>query len=62
MTMQTKDNLSQIFRQHDLRSNADQITHTELTSVLKPLSLRPALVTSPFVVNNPFALQIDEII
>jgi len=60
MTMDTKSNLSHIFRQHDLRLNEDQANQFEQTLVLKPFSLRPT--ASPIAANNSLALQIDEMI
>lgn len=60
MTMETKNNLSHIFRQHDLRLNENQGNQTELIPVLKPSSLRSS--ANPVVASNSFALQIDEII
>jgi hypothetical protein len=55
--MDTKSNLSHIFRQHDLSLNENQ---AEQTPVLKPFSLRPS--ANPVVASNPFAMQIDEMI
>lgn len=60
MTMETKRNLSHIFRQHDLRLNENQAIQTEQAPVLKPFSLRST--ANPVVANNAFALQIDEMI
>lgn len=63
MTVETKSNLSQIFRQHNLKPNVDSSNHHEQNdqvSALKPFSLRTSV--GPFVANNPYALQLDEII
>lgn len=55
-----KSNLSKIFRQPESKLNLDQSKQNEQTPALKLFSLRST--TSPFVVNNEFALQLDEII
>lgn len=60
MTADLKNNLSQIFRQPEVRLNSAQSDQNEQTTASKPFSLRST--ASPFVVNNPFALQLDEII
>ncbi len=60
MTLEMKSNLSKIFRQPESKLNLDQSKQNEQTPALKLLSLRST--TSPFVVNNEFALQLDEII
>jgi hypothetical protein len=60
MTLEMKSNLSKIFRQPESKLNLDQSKQNEQTPALKLFSLRST--TSPFVVNNEFALQLDEII
>ena len=60
MTLEMKSNLSQIFRQPESKLNLAQSKQNEKTPALKQFSLRST--TSPFVVNNEFALQLDEII
>jgi hypothetical protein len=60
MTLEIKSNLSQIFRQHDSRLNLDQVNQNEQSIARKPFSLRAT--ATPFVVDNKFALQLDEII
>jgi hypothetical protein len=60
MAMEIKSNLSQIFRQPESQLNSAKSNQNEQNPVLKPFSLRAA--ASPFVVNNQFALQLDEII
>ncbi|MBU3622032.1 hypothetical protein [Polynucleobacter sp. CS-Odin-A6] len=63
MTQEMKDNLSQVFRQHDLRLNLDQSNEDHPSGqapALKAFSLQAT--SSPFVVSNPYALQLDEII
>ena len=63
MAIETKSNLSQIFRQHDLKLNEDPSNYhvqNEQAPALKIFSLRST--TSLFVANNSYALQLDEII
>jgi hypothetical protein len=63
MATETKSNLSQIFRQHDFKLNLDLSNHHEHNEegpTLKTFSLRAT--ASPFVTNNSYALQLDEII
>ena len=60
MTVEMKSNLSQIFRQSDSKPNLAQIDLNKESSVRKPLSLRVA--TTSFVVDNKFALKLDEVI
>jgi hypothetical protein len=55
-----KSNLSQIFRQPESKLTLAQNNQNEQTPALKPFPLRTT--TNPFVVNNQFALQLDEII
>ena len=63
MATETKSNLSQIFRQHDLRLNVDPSNYhvqNKQAPTLKTFSLRAT--ANPFVTNNSYALQLDEII
>ena len=60
MTVEMKSNLSQIFRQSESRPNLTQVDMKEESLVRKPLSLR--VTATPFVVDNKFALQLDEVI
>jgi len=60
MTSKMKSNLSQIFRQPESKLTLAQNNQNEQTPALKPFPLRTT--TNPFVVNNQFALQLDEII
>lgn len=60
MTIELNGNLSQIFRQQQSRLHLDNSNQNEQAPALKPVSLRTTV--SPFVVNNAFALQLDEII
>ncbi len=60
LTIEMKSNLSQIFRQSESRSNLAQIDVQEKSLGRKPLSLR--VTANPFVVDNKFALQLDEVI
>ncbi len=60
MPVEVKSNLSQIFRQSDSRTNLAQIDLNEESLVRKPLSLR--VTATPFVVDNKFALKLDEVI
>jgi hypothetical protein len=63
MTVNTKSNLSQIFRQHDLKLSVEPSIHheqNEQAPALKTFSLRATV--NPFVTNNSYALQLDEII
>ncbi|MBU3601078.1 hypothetical protein [Polynucleobacter sp. AM-25C3] len=60
MTLEMKSNLAQIFRQPEPRLNLGQVDRNEQAIAHKPFSLRAA--ATPFVVDNKFALQLDEII
>jgi len=60
MTIEMKSNLSQIFRQSESRLNLAQIDVKEESLARKPLSLR--VKATPFVVDNKFALKLDEVI
>jgi hypothetical protein len=60
MTVEMKSNLSQIFRQSDSKPNLAQIDLNKESLVRKPLSLR--VTTTSFVVDNKFALKLDEVI
>jgi len=60
MTIEMKSNLSQIFRQSESRQNLAQIDVKEESLGRKPLSLR--VTATPFVVDNKFALKLDEVI
>lgn len=60
MTVEMKSNLSQIFRQSECRLNLAQNNPNEQSLGYKPLSLRTAV--TPFIVDNKFALQLDEVI
>ena len=60
MTVEMKSNLSLIFRQSDSRPNLAQIAVKEESLARKPLSLR--VTATPFVVDNKFALKLDEVI
>ncbi len=60
MTVEMKSNLSLIFRQSDSRPNLTQIAVKEESLGRKPLSLR--VTATPFVVDNKFALKLDEVI
>jgi len=60
MTTETKHNLSQIFRQPESSSNISQNDLNEQSPGCKLLSLRAT--ATPFVVDNKFALQLDEVI
>lgn len=60
MTVEMKSNLSQIFRQSESRPNLAQNVLNEQSPGYKSLSLR--VPTTPFVVDNKFALQLDEVI
>ncbi|MBU3575771.1 hypothetical protein [Polynucleobacter sp. UK-Mo-2m-Kol15] len=60
MTIEMKSNLSQIFRQSESRLNLAQNDLNEQSPVCKPLSLRTT--ATPFIVDNKFALQLDEVI
>lgn len=60
MTLELKSNLSQIFRQQEARFNLAQSNQMESVPLLKPFPLRASV--SPFVVDNQFALQLDEIV
>ena len=60
MTVEMKSNFSQIFRQSESRPNLAQIDGKAESLVRKPLSLR--VIATPFVVDNKFALKLDEVI
>jgi hypothetical protein len=60
MTTKIQSNLSQLLRQPESKFNLAQANQSEKTPALKPFPLRTSV--SPFIVNNPFALQLDEII
>lgn len=60
MTLEMKSNLSQIFRQPESRANLARVDHKEQSLERKPFSLRAA--ATAFVVDDKFALQLDEII
>ena len=60
MTVEMKSNFSQIFRPSESMSNLAQNDLNEQSLVSKPLSLRA--MTTPFVVDTKFALQLDEVI
>jgi hypothetical protein len=60
MPFEVKSNLSQIFRQSESRTNLAQIDLNKESLVRKPLSLR--VTRTSFVVDNKFALQLDEVI
>jgi len=60
MTVEMKSNLSQIFRQSESRPNLAQNDLNEQSPGYKLLSLRA--MATPFVVDNKFALQLDEVI
>ena len=60
MTVEMKSNFSQIFRQSESRPNLAQIDGKAKSLVHKPLSLRAT--ATPFVVDNKFALKLDEVI
>ena len=60
MPVEVKSNLSQIFRQSESRLNLAQIDTKKESLVRKPLSLR--VTRTSFVVDNKFALQLDEVI
>jgi len=63
MTVDTKSTLSQIFRQHDLKLDIEPSIHhdqNEQAPALITFSLRAT--ANPFLTNNPYALQLDEII
>jgi hypothetical protein len=60
MSIEMKSNLSQILRQSESRLNLAQIDVKEESLARKPLSLR--VKATPFVVDNKFALKLDEVI
>jgi hypothetical protein len=60
MTKEMKSNLSQLFRQPESKLNIAQGKQNEKAPALKAFSLRAS--SSPFIVNNQFALKLDEII
>lgn len=60
MTIELNSNLSHIFRQPQSGLNLNHSNQNEQAPVLKPFSLRTS--TSPFLVDNAFALQLDEIV
>ncbi|CAM3710810.1 hypothetical protein [Polynucleobacter arcticus] len=60
MNLEIKTNLSQIFRQAESTHHVDQSGQEGDTKVPKAYSLRST--STPFVVDQHFALQLDEII
>jgi hypothetical protein len=60
MNLEMKTNLSQIFRQPESTHHVDQPGQEGNTKVTKTYSLRST--SNPFVVDQHFALQLDEII
>lgn len=60
MTFGMQSNLSQIFRQHGSKFNLPQTDQNKQSPAKKVFSLRVS--ETPFVVDNKFALQLDEII
>jgi hypothetical protein len=60
MNLDGKNNLSQILRQHESSLNIGQTDQSGQMTSSKPFSLRST--ATPFVVDNKFALQLDEVI
>jgi hypothetical protein len=60
MALEMKTNLSQIFRQPEAAHHEDQPEQEGNTKIPQAYSLRSK--SSPFVVDQHFALQLDEII
>lgn len=60
MNLETKTNLSQIFRQPESAHHVDQSGQEGNTKTPKAYSLLST--STPFVVDQHFALQLDEII
>jgi hypothetical protein len=60
MNLEMKANLSQIFRQPESAHHVDQPGQEGNTNVPKAYSFRST--STPFVVDQHFALQLDEIV
>jgi hypothetical protein len=60
MNFEMKNNLSQIFRQPESQLNLVRSAKGRLSHSCGSFSLRASV--NPFVVDNKFALQLDEII